>query len=388
MLHPVKRSLGGGVVVAILHPGEAKLAEIILGRLVPGGLERRELAFAEVEALVMLLDPFGDSRRVGQCLGVAGHRPVHLGGGSDVELVAFELHPLRVVDRPPGRDAKEDVVDLGVFLGQVVGVAGGDHREAEAAGEVGGHPFMIALNLDVVVLDLDEEVFRAEDLLIPDSQFLGVGELAVEDVVGEFRRDAARQADQPLGVALENLLVDPSLVVIPFEKRHGREPEQVPEPLAILGEQGQVKVRLLARVSAERLARPMKRGDVGFHADDRLEIVRLGLTKKLDSAVEVAVIGHRQRWHPERLGPFNQRVDFAGSVEHAVMAVTMQVNKRLARHATPRQSSGGKGQTRRSPSLLEVVRSSRSKSSKPSVPQSVSFGFEAPSSRRRNCASA
>ena len=114
-------------------------------------------------------------------------------------------------------------MDLVVLLHQVVRVAGGDHRQAEPPGEVGGGLLVVTLNLDVVVLDLDEEVLGAENLLIPDGQLLGVLEFAVEDVVGELRRDAPRQADQPLGVAFEDLLVDPRLVVVPFEERQRRE---------------------------------------------------------------------------------------------------------------------------------------------------------------------
>ena len=106
---------------------------------------------------------------------------------------------------------------------------------------------------DAVVLDLDVEVLLAEDLLIPGAEPLGLGRLAVEDVVGELGRGAARQADQPLGVPLEDLLVDPGLVVEALEERQRREPHQVAEAGGVLGQQGQVERVLLARDAAARL---------------------------------------------------------------------------------------------------------------------------------------
>ena len=130
---------GGIVAEALFHPGFAEFAEIVFGRLLNAGrLERGELPLAEVEALVVVLDQLGDPDRGGERLLVTGERLVHLLGASDVELVVLEPHPVGVVEGPPGVDAQEDVVDLGVFLEQVMGVAGGDEGQAHPPGEVGG----------------------------------------------------------------------------------------------------------------------------------------------------------------------------------------------------------------------------------------------------------
>ena len=206
-----------------------------------GGAERGEAALAQAEALVMRLDHRGDPRRGGQGLLVAGHRRVHLLRAADVELLRLEPHPRRVVERLAGADAQQDVVRGGVLAGQVVGVAGRDQRQAHPPGDV-DRPFgAIALDRHAVVLDLDVEVLLAEDLLVPGAEPLGLGRLAVEDVVGELRRGAAGEADQPLGVPLEDLLVDPGLVVEALEERQAREPHQVAEAGAVLRQQGQVE---------------------------------------------------------------------------------------------------------------------------------------------------
>ena len=108
---------------------------------------------------------------------------------------------------------------------------------------------------DPVVLDLDVEVLLAEDLLVPGAEPLGLGRLAVEDVVGELGRGAARQADQPLGVPLEDLLVDPGLVVEALQERERREPHQVAKSRRVAGQQRQVEGVLLARRRRRRFAR-------------------------------------------------------------------------------------------------------------------------------------
>ncbi len=245
----------GLIAVPIAQPGLAELAEVVLGRLAGRGAERRETALAQAEALVMGLDHLGDPGRGGQCLLVARHRGVHLLRATDVELLGLEPHPRRVVERLAGVDAEQDVVRRGILAGQVVGVAGRDQGQAHPLGDVDRPGGAIPLDRDAVVLDLDVEVLLAEDLLIPGAEPLGLGRLAVEDVVGELRGGAAGQADQPFGVPLEDLLVDPGLVIEPLEKRERREPHQVAESRGVPGQQRQVERVLLSRDPAGRLAR-------------------------------------------------------------------------------------------------------------------------------------
>ena len=59
---------------------------------------------------------------------------------------------------------------------------------------------------------------------------------------------------------------------------------------------------------------------------------RLARFVELERAVEIAVVGDRQRVHAQLFGPLDQPVDRAGSVEQAVVAVAMQMNKRRRRH--------------------------------------------------------
>jgi hypothetical protein len=325
------------VAIPLPEPFAAEPAEVVFGGEPAGGVEGGEEALAQAEPVVV--DPLGDPRRGGQGLVVAGHRVVHLVGAAEEELLRLELHPVRVVERLARVDAEQDVVRRGVLAGQVMRVAGGDHRQAHPPRDVERPLGAFALDADAVVLDLDEEVLLAEDLLVPGTEPLGLGCLAVQDVVRKLGRGASREADQPLGVALEDFLVDPRLVVEALEEGHRREAEQVAEPFGVARQEGQVEGVLVARGPARGPIGPPSRRDVRLEADDRLEVGGLRLAEELDGAVEVTVIGQGQRRHSQRLGVLDQGGDLAGAVEQAVMAVAMQVDEGPVRHRVPSDRS-------------------------------------------------
>ena len=150
-----------------------------------------------------------------------------------------------------------------------------------------------------------------------------------------------------------------------------------------------MEVVLFTRVPARRPTRPVERRDVGFHAEDRLEVGCLRLAEELHGAVEVAVVGHRQGGHPKLFGPLDQGGDLACPVQEAVMAVAMKMHKRPARHSSPRRSSGHEVRTRR----LEAPqtprpgrhpdRSNVRRICVPSVPIVKRIGRDSPPTRRR-----
>ena len=214
-----------------------------------------------------------------------------------------------------------------VILGQVVGVAGGDHRESKPSSQVELACHTVALDLQSVVLDLDEEVPFSEGLVAPHRQVLGLGHAIVQQQLREFRTNASREANQPLAVLCKNFLVDPGLVVIALEIRSRRESQQIAKADAVVREQGEViGIPLVARPA--RAGRPISSlagRDVCFHTHDRHNSRRLGLAEKLDGAEEIAVIGERHRGHPQRLDPIDQVGDLALTVEQAVMAVTVKM---------------------------------------------------------------
>ena len=143
-------------------------------------------------------------------------------------LLALELEALGVVDEGAGLDAEQRVVGDVVLAVGVVAVVGGEQRRADAAGDLDQGRVGLVLFGKAVVLELDEEVAPAEDVLEPGGQGLRpdlvVGEQGLEDDAAE----APGGGDEPVVVALEQLPVDPGLVVVALEIGGRRQLEQVP----------------------------------------------------------------------------------------------------------------------------------------------------------------
>ena len=123
-----------------------------------------QLRLAELDGDVGAL---GDPQRVVARLGKVAEQVAHLRGRLEVVLLALELEPLRVAEHRPGLHAQQRVVRLVVLAVDVVRVVGGDQRRADLAGDLDQLRVGVALGLQAVVLQLDEQVVLAEDVLQP-----------------------------------------------------------------------------------------------------------------------------------------------------------------------------------------------------------------------------
>ena len=337
----VQPLLGRGrrwIAVALAQASLAEFLQVLFRTFLLGCLKRGKLPLAQAKAAVVLLDSLGNTRRDRQRLIHAGKEAVHFLGTAHVKLVGQLAvvgdEPRFVqglVERLARVNAEQDVVGQVVILGQVVGVAGGHHRESEPSGQVELARHAVALDLQAVVLDLDEEVPLAEGLVVPHGQVLGLGHAIVQQQLREFGANTSRQADQPLAVLCEDLLVDPGLVVIALEIRPRREPKQIAKAGAVARQQGQmIGIPLVSRPA--RAGRPigsLAGRDVGFDSHDRDDSRRLGLAEEFDRAEEVAMIRERHGGHPQRFDAADQVGDLALTVEQAVMTVTVKMYKRL-----------------------------------------------------------
>jgi hypothetical protein len=99
----------------------------------------------------------------------------------------------------------------------------------------------------------------------------------------------------------------------------------------ILGEENQVKIRLLAR-SAGCPILSIAACDVGFAADDGLYTLVLHRVVKRDSAKHIAVVGHGAGGHSKFFKAFCQGLDLNGAVKQAVVSVEMQMYELFIRH--------------------------------------------------------
>ena len=214
------------------------------------------------------------------------------------------------VERAAGCDAQQRRVCLGVLGGDVVRVVGRDDRQAEVVLEPQQALADPGLDLKAVLHQLEEEVLLAEDVLELGGRRPGLVVVADAQPGLDLAGRAARRRDEALAVSLQQVTIGTRLAVLPLEARVGADAEQVVHALGRLRQQRHVRVCATARdvvvaalVPLHGLlfrARDVGR-EVGLHADDRLDPVRLGLGPEVVGAVQVAVIGHRDGRHAAAL---------------------------------------------------------------------------------------
>jgi hypothetical protein len=216
VIEPVDGDLRQLVAPALLGALEGEVAQVVgvAGEALGQG-EVGELRLAEGDLDVGAL---GDPQRVVARLGHLGKQRPHLGGGLQVVLIAVELEPVGVAHQRAGLHAQQRVVGYCVFPMDVVAVVGGQQRRPDALGQLDELRVGLVLLGDAVVLQLDEQVVAAEDVL----QAGGLGhrplEVALQQRLEHVAAQAARGGDQPARAVGQDLPVDPRLVVVALEE--------------------------------------------------------------------------------------------------------------------------------------------------------------------------
>ena len=248
----------------------------------------------------------------------------HLGRALDVELGRLEAHPVRRVEVVARPHAQQHVVRLGLVAPHVVQVVRRDERQTDLRGEPEELLVEPPLLGQAVVLELEEEPVRAEDVAVLAGQL--AGELPVLDFerARDLAVEAGRQADQAFAVPGEVLAVDARLVVVAVDVRVRDEPTQVQVAGPVLGEQDQVE-RL--GVGLALLVGHRAPGDVRLHADDRLDVPGAAGLVERDRAVQRAVIGQGERIEALLGRRIDQLGDPAKAVEQAEFGVDVEVGE-------------------------------------------------------------
>ena len=240
-------------------PDEALLAELdeVVERVAP--VRDREPRQADPPELQLDVAPLGD-------LEAALHRSLvtreverHLRGGLEVELVGAEAPAIRVLQRVARLDAEERLVARGVRRVEVVDVAGRDERQPTALGERRQPVERSLLDVEADVLELDVGRVASEDLREPVELRVGVAVTVLRERPRDASGEAAGERDQPRRVALQELPVDPRLVVVPLEVAERAELDEVAVADVALREQRQVRVPLRLSAAGRRRRTPRSR---------------------------------------------------------------------------------------------------------------------------------
>ena len=228
---------------------------------------------------------------------------------------------------------------LGVALAGVVRVVGDDRRNAELPADLEQPVADPALDVEVVLHELKEVVFLAEDVPPVRRGLERLIELAETEPGLQLAGRAAGGRHQPGGMLGEDLLVHPGPLDQPaLGIGTGGQLEQVVQALLVLRPDRLVQigaargdvVLLLVRLAPQdpvRVAPGLGR-DVGLDPDNRGDARVLGLPVELGGAVHVAVVGHRHVRHALVLDLREQVLQPGGAVQHGVLGVHVQVSER------------------------------------------------------------
>ncbi len=188
VLDPLEHVLRRRTVVALLRAVDRELPQVGVLVVALGHRERRQHRLAELD---LDLRALGDQQRVVARVRRFAEHVAHLGGALDVEVVAVELEPVRLALQRARLHAEQRVVRLGIFLVRVVAVVGREQRRGQLAGDVEQRAQDRGVVFLAVILQLDEEVLAAEDVLEARRGFeRGVG-FALEDQLRHQPAEAA-----------------------------------------------------------------------------------------------------------------------------------------------------------------------------------------------------
>ena len=175
-----------------------------------------------------------------------------------------------------------------------------------------------------MVHDLDIKVLLAEQIMQSRGHLAGLIGLVPVDQIGHQALCAPAQSDQALAMFGEHLQIDPRLVVKTLQVTDTGQLDQVPVALLVLSQQSDV-VRHNALFGCPVFSVPG--GDIGFHADNRLQTSILGRGVELNCSEKVAVVGESNSRHAELCSPGYQWPDLGCAVKKAVVRVVVKVNE-------------------------------------------------------------
>ena len=171
---------------------------------------------------------------------------------------------------------------------QVVHVVGADEGQIQVARhrqEAGvHHPLLV----DALVLHLEEEVAGAQDVPVGGGRVAGALRLLGAEARRHLPLQATAEADEPLRVPGQQVLVDPGLVVEPLGVPGRDELDEVVVAGEVLGQEHEVVVGLAGGAA---LVAAAAGGDVHLAAEDRLDAALPRLVVEHDAGEHVAVLG-------------------------------------------------------------------------------------------------
>ena len=208
-------------------------------------------------------------------------------------------------------------------------VVGGDERDVELLLHLEERVADRLVRGQAVVLNFEEVVALAEEILIEAGGAFRVVVLPCHQVLVDFAGETAGEADESFAVFGEELFADAWLAVEAVESRLAGEADEVAVTRFVFGEDEEMVVGV-AFGSATVV---FVFADVQLAAEDGLEALLVHGVEEVDRAVDVAVVGHGGGGLTDFAEVSGEFVYVTGAIEEGVIGVKMKVGK-LCRHVS------------------------------------------------------
>ena len=129
-----------------------------------------------------------------------GEEPFHLRRALDIELVGIELEALGIVDGVRGLHAQQHLMRVMIVFAEIVAVVGGDQRNIQFFFQAEQVGMDLLFQFQSLVLDLQEEIAAAENVLVLSRGGFGLLVLSRHQIAAQLTGQAAGESDQALGM--------------------------------------------------------------------------------------------------------------------------------------------------------------------------------------------
>src|SRR3989344_6458797 len=154
-----------------------------------------------------------------------------------------------------------------------------------------------------MVAKLKEKISSAENILIFQRKLLRIVVLTSHERAVHLAAEAGRKREEPLVMFAQEVLVHARLVVEALQMRFRDKLDEVFPSRLVFREKHEMKV-FFRCILAESVARR----DIRLNTKDGFHARLLRLLVEFNGAVEHAMVGERQRVHPELFCPGNKLV--------------------------------------------------------------------------------
>ena len=206
-------------------------------------------------------------------------------------------------------------------------IVGCHQPEIELPGEFDQLGFDLVLRFQAVVVNLHVEIVATEDLAQLLQHLTRLVGLPLQEPFVDRSRDAAAQADNPLGMRSQLLPVHPRFAVIaPLQVALGDELDEVFPARIVLGEEGEMGGAPTAGNLLPVLHR--LRGKIDFAPQDRFYPLLAYRLVEFDRTIEITMVRHCHRRHSQLRRPGRDLLAAHRAIQRRVLGVQVKMDKR------------------------------------------------------------